>query len=70
MKYDIDTLHYVNKNNLKSHEQIELMISELESDDVWREFHPDIRRFTCAGPNKKQGRLDYFLFCFNQTIRR
>ena len=34
MNYDIDTLHYVNKNNLKSHEQIELMISELDSNPI------------------------------------
>ncbi len=59
--YAMDTINYVNQNNPKSQEKIHHMMEELDLVDTYRELHPDIKRFTWRGPNRKQARLDYLL---------
>lgn len=59
--YELDTLNYLSKNNLKSHDRIFELKQSLDLIDIWREKNPDARRYTWRGPQKKQSRLDYFL---------
>jgi exonuclease III len=59
--FSFDTDNYLYKNNLKSHDKVLEIISFLDLIDVWQKMHTEERRFTWHGPNRKQGRLDYFL---------
>ena len=58
----LDYHNYKNLNNEKAQEKVIEMISELELVDIWREFNPDVRRFTWRRQNPfQQSRLDFFL---------
>ena len=59
--FNLDTVNYKSKNNIKSNEQILEMKNSLDLVDIWRSLNPETKRFTWRGPNKKQSRLDYFL---------
>ena len=52
--YRVDTLNYTGENNLKSKLKINQMINNMDLVGVWIEKHPDIRRYTWRGPDKKQ----------------
>ncbi|VDI42705.1 Hypothetical predicted protein [Mytilus galloprovincialis] len=59
--YEIDTLNYKTKNNVKAHTKLIEIKNSLDLVDVWRANNPDKKRYTWRGPEHKQSRLDYFL---------
>jgi exonuclease III len=62
MDYDLDCCNYKRQNNVKAHDQVELMMQNLELVDFWREVHPDLRRYTWRrSAPVQQSRLDFFL---------
>ena len=61
LEYSIDTQYYIHKNNLKSNEYLHTLMDHFDLIDAWRDQHPQDRKFTWFGPNRKRSRLDYFL---------
>ena len=59
--YEKDNLNYKQKNNPKSQKKVHEIMTQLNLRDIWREKNENHRRYTWAGPNSKQSRLDYFL---------
>ncbi len=58
--YNLDTMNLSNKNNVRSHEQVLSMQSDLDLIDPWRVNNPSSNMFTWHSRNK-YSRLDYFL---------
>ena len=58
--YEIDTLNYKTKNNVKAHTKLIEIKNSLDLVDVWRANNPDKKRYTWRGPEHKHSRLDYF----------
>ena len=58
--YSLDTLNYQTENNPRAQVKIHEMMNNLDLLDIWRIQNPSVKRYSWRGPNKKQGRLDYF----------
>jgi exonuclease III len=60
---DIDVRNYLSSaNRPRTRRKLKELMAEYELSDVWRELHPNVRRYTWRKFNSvKQARLDYFL---------
>ena len=58
--YDKNIINYYSENNPRAQGKVHQMMNDLDLVDIWRVQHPSEKRFSWRGPNKKQGRLDYF----------
>ena len=67
LDYNVDTLNYKNKNNEKAHDQIHDMMQELDLLDTFRELHPDTKRYSWRGPEKKTSKAGLFFSFFGFT---
>lgn len=57
-----DYFNYLHVNNPKARGKLLELISYFDLADIYREFHPNIERYTWRKPNPlKQARLDFFL---------
>lgn len=57
-----DYFNYLHVNNPKAREAVLEQMLSLNLVDIYREFHPNVNRFTWRKPNPmKQARLDFFL---------
>ena len=57
----LDTYNYTTINNPKSRKVVIEMLESLEISDIYRELHPNTKRYTWRRKNPiKQARLDYF----------
>ena len=61
LDYSTDCKNYVQRNNRKANEAVHDLINFFDLEDVWRVMNPSKRVYSWFGPNKKMGRLDYFL---------
>ena len=62
MDYDLDTLNYKKKNNLKAREVVLNYIEKLDLMDIWRQTHDQTKGYTWRqNYYKKLARLDFFL---------
>ena len=61
LDYKMDCLNYTHKNNQKANEAIHELMTFFDLEDVWRSQHPKKRVYSWFGPNRRMGRLDYFL---------
>ena len=52
LSYEIDTINYLNKNNINANEAVKNMMSNLDLVDVWRENNINNRKYTWFGPNR------------------
>ena len=58
----IDTHKYVNVNNPNAREVVLEIISELDLVDIWRDYNPELQKYTWRRNTPlKQARLDFFL---------
>ena len=65
---DLDSYNYININDPKSRQSILETISSHNLQDLFRLFHPKVRRYTWRHKNPiKQARLDYFLASHSLT---
>lgn len=61
LDYEVDCKNYVQRNNQKSNEMIHEVKEYFNLEDVWRINNHRKKKFSWFGPNRKMGRLDYFL---------
>lgn len=58
----MDYYNYLHVNNPKAREKVIEIVSQLNLTDIYRELHPDNKRYTWRKPTPlKQARLDFFL---------
>ena len=59
---NLDYDNYKRINNIKARDTVLEMTTELELADIWREYNPEVQRYTWRRPNPfQQSRLDFFL---------
>lgn len=62
MNAEIDYYNYLHLNNPKARDKVLEMITQFNLTDIYREFHPNKKRYTWRKPTPlKQARLDFFL---------
>ena len=62
MNYEMDTLNYKKKNNVKAREKLLTFIEKLNLIDIWRHTHENTKRYTWRQNfYRKMARLDFFL---------
>ena len=62
LDFTLDYYNYKHFNNAKAQEQVENLMINLDLLDIWREIHPEMRRYTWRRNTPlQQSRLDFFL---------
>ena len=62
---DVDSLNYVNENNVRAKQSFLELTYKYSLVDAWRRMHPTTREYTWTRKNPfKAGRLDMFFFFF------
>lgn len=61
LDYKLDCQNYAHKNNQRANGAIQELMTFFDLEDVWRVRNPTKRVYSWFGPNRRMGRLDYFL---------
>ena len=62
LDFTLDYYNYKHFNNAKAQEQVKNLMINLDLLDIWREIHPEMRRYTWRRNTPlQQSRLDFFL---------